>query len=345
MINGKKVLITGACGTVGSELVNQLLSIKYKVKSLIGLDNNESDLFYLEQFFGNDKRASFFLADMRDAKKICRKSEGIDIIFHAAAFKHVISCEKSPFEAVQTNIVGVQNVIAAAHENHVEKVIFTSTDKAVNPTSVMGTSKLLGEKLITAANANQINGKTIFASTRFGNVLGSRGSVIPIFREQIKKGGPVTLTDPLMTRFIMSIQEAVKLVINSSILANGGEVFITKMPVINIFDLAKVMIEELSPFYGHDIDKVKITTIGQKPGEKLYEELMNHEETRRSLELPNYFSVLPAFIGENEKNNYTYPEIIRQKVSRPYNSNNEDVLSKNDLRKFLHDNHLLLPER
>lgn len=177
----RKVLVTGACGTIGAELVRQLLN-NYSVGELIGLDNNESELFFLEQKHRQHSQGSFFLADIRDHGKLKSKMHGIDVVFHAAAFKHVILCERSPFEAVQTNILGVENIIKAALENNVERVIFTSSDKAVNPTSVMGTSKLMGERLMTAANSNLKSEGTIFASTRFGNVLGSRGSVIPIFR-------------------------------------------------------------------------------------------------------------------------------------------------------------------
>ena len=224
---------------------------------LIGIDNNESELFFLEQRFSEYNNTSFFLADVRDKDKLSRKMKYMNIVFHTAAFKHVILCERSPFEAVQTNILGVQNVISASIENRLERVIFTSSDKAVNPTSVMGTSKLMGERLITAANSNYREKGTSFASTRFGNVLGSRGSVIPIFREQIRRGGPITLTDFDMTRFIMSIKEAVRLVIESAYLAKGGEVFITKMPVIRISDLAEVMIDELAHHYGHSPQDIR----------------------------------------------------------------------------------------
>ena len=156
ILKNKRILVTGACGTVGSELVHQLLDGDSQVAGLIALDNNESELFFLEQRFLHDKRASFFLADMRDRDKLRRKTQGIDIIFHAAAFKHVILCERSPFEAVQTNINGVQNIIYAACENNVGKVIFTSTDKAVNPTSVMGTSKLMGEKIRSEEHTSEL---------------------------------------------------------------------------------------------------------------------------------------------------------------------------------------------
>ncbi len=339
----KRILITGACGTVGAELVRQLLEDNHNPAEVIALDNNESELFFLEQRFLQDGRARFFLADIRDRDKLCRKMKNIDIVFHVAAYKHVILCERSPFEAVQTNINGVQNIIYAACENQVEKVIFTSTDKAVNPTSVMGTSKLMGERIMTAANSNLSEGGPIFASTRFGNVLGSRGSVIPIFMEQIKKGGPVTLTDAAMTRFIMSIKDAVHLVIDSAGLAQGGDVFITKMQIILIKDLAEVMIEELAPQYGYNPEDISIKIIGSKPGEKMYEELMSMEETRRSVELSRYFVVLPAFRGIYRDIAYDYPEVISEVVTKPYASEDEPALSQDELRDFLIRNELLIP--
>ena len=336
----KRVLVTGACGTVGSELVRQLLQ-DYVVEELIALDNNESELFFLEQRFYQYNEATFFLGDVRDYEKLIRKMKGIDVVFHAAAFKHVIMCERSPFEAVRTNIMGVQNIIQAASDCKVKRVIFTSSDKAVNPTNVMGTSKLMGERLITAANNNQRTAEQVFASTRFGNVLGSRGSVIPIFREQIRRGKAVTLTDENMTRFIMSIQGAVQLVIDSATIASGGEVFITKMPVTRIKDLAEVMIDELAPVYGHNPDDIAIEIIGAKPGEKMYEELMNEEEIRRSWELERYFSVLPAFSSPYRTIKYRYSEFKSDEVKRVYNSNNEPPLSKIKLKKFLLANKLL----
>lgn len=342
-LKGKRVLVTGACGTVGSELVRQLLEER-GVDELIGLDNNESELFFLEQRFYKRFNANFYLADVRDKDKLTRRMEGIDIVFHTAAFKHVILCERSPFEAVLTNIIGVQNIVSAAIENHVNKVIFTSSDKAVNPTNVMGTSKLMGERLMTAANSNLRGEGPVFASTRFGNVLGSRGSVIPIFREQIRKGGPITLTDPQMTRFIMSIKGAVQLVIDSALFARGGEVLITKMPVIRIRDLAEVMIDELAPAYHHHPGDIRIETIGTKPGEKMYEELMSLEETRRTIELERYFVSIPAFTGLYRDIDYTYPDTVSETVSNPYNSANETPLSKRELTAFLQENHLLFDE-
>lgn len=335
----KRVLITGACGTVGSELVCQFLE-HYGVGELIALDNNESEIFFLEQRYSKHDNANFFLGDVRDRDKLTRKMQGVDVVFHTAAFKHVILCERSPFEAVQTNILGVQNLIHAACENKVRCVVFTSSDKAVNPTNVMGTSKLMGERLMTAANSNGREKGPIFVSTRFGNVLGSRGSVIPIFRDQIRRGGPVTLTDPDMTRFIMSIQEAVRLVIDSFSLARGGEVFVTKMPVIRIQDLAEVMIREVAPCYGYRPEDIRIEVIGRKPGEKLYEELMSQEETRRALELERYYVVIPAFASLYKKIGYEYDGVMSRKVDNAYHSGNEEPLTQTELASFLRRNNL-----
>jgi len=270
--------------------------------------------------------------------------KGIDVVFHVAALKHVVLCERSPLEAVQTNIHGVQNIINAAMENHVKKVIFTSSDKAVNPTNVMGTSKLMGERLMTAANSNSRENGCVYASTRFGNVMGSNGSVIPIFRRQIAKGGPVTLTHNEMTRFVMSIEEATRLVIDSAAIAQGGEVFITKMPVIRIRDLAEVMIQELAPVYGHNPNDIKIVEIGTKPGEKLYEELMSDEETRRAVELKDYFSILPAFRGLYSDISYDYQDVLSTSVTNPYISAKETVLKHDELRDFLNRANLLKTE-
>jgi len=337
----KIVLVTGSCGTVGSELIRQLLT--RTSCHVIGIDNNESKLFFQDQEYINNKRAYFFVTDVRDFEALSQKMVKVDIVFHCAALKHVILCERSPEQAVQTNIVGVQNVISSAQKNNVEKVIFTSSDKAVNPTNVMGTTKLMGERLMTAANSNKHSQGPIFASTRFGNVLGSSGSVFPIFYNQISKGGPVTLTNSSMTRFVMSVEESVQLVVDSAICAKGGEVFVTKMPVIRIENLAKAMIVELSSIYGHDADKIQIIETGTKPGEKLYEELMSCEEVRRAIELDRYFSILPAFRGIYHDYDYDYDDVINETVVQPYVSEEESPLSVEEIRALLREYNLLTP--
>jgi FlaA1/EpsC-like NDP-sugar epimerase len=332
----QRILITGCCGTVGSELVRQLLNEEcYSPLEVVGIDNNESALFFLEQQYLDDNRVRFFLGDIRDEQDLTRKFKGIDVVLHAAAFKHVIVCERVPDQVVQTNILGVQNVISAAQFNDVKTVIFTSSDKAVNPTNVMGTSKLMGERLITAANSHNHGDSPIFASTRFGNVLGSNGSVVRIFQKQISQGGPLTITNNEMSRFVMSIKQSGQMVLETALLAKGGEVFITKMPVIKIVDLARAMIDELATLYGYNSDTIETQVIGVKPGEKLYEELMSEDETRRSVELRNYFSVLPAFRSIYNNFEYDYEDLLKKNISKAYISSKEAPLSISEIRKLL----------
>ena len=332
----KTVFVTGACGTIGAELIRQLLSINPDgPKNIVAVDNNESGVFFEDHININNSRVQYFVADIRYENDLMRKMEGANIVFHCAALKHVVLCERSPEQAILTNIIGVQNIIEAARKNNVETVIFTSSDKAVNPTNVMGTSKLMGERLMTAANSTKKSHGPIFASTRFGNVLGSNGSVIPIFKKQIESGGPVTLTDRRMTRFIMSKEESVKLVIESAKLAKGGEVFVTKMPVVRIEDLAKAMIQELEFKNKAKNKNIKIIEIGVKPGEKLYEELMSIEETQRAIETKEYFSVLPAFRGMYENIVYKYNNTKHKKVNTPYISDDQECLSLTEIRSLL----------
>lgn len=347
--DGKTVLVTGGCGTVGRELVRQLLELGPREIRVV--DTNESEVFFLEQELQDFRRrhprhgtASLCqLGDVRDADKLNRMFSGVDIVLHTAALKHVILCERAPFDAVQTNILGVRNVIEAALNNDVERVIFTSSDKAVNPTNVMGTSKLMGERLITAANSLKMQRRTIFSSTRFGNVLGSRGSVIPIFARQIEQGGPVTLTDSRMTRFIMTLEDSCRLVLSAAEKARGGEVFVTKMPVIRIADLARVMIDELASDAGYRPGQIPLTEIGAKPGEKLYEELMSDEETRRTVELSEMFAVLPAFRSVYEEIAYDYEDLVSREVTDAYVSSPENAMSCGELREYCERHELFAP--
>ena len=322
LLKDKTVLLTGAAGTVGRELIKHILS--QGARELRVIDNNESEVFNLAEEFGERHRAyslgnnpsaaifHAYVGDVRDADKIDMKMRGVDLVFHVAALKHVILCEKSPFDAVQTNILGVKNIVNSAINHDVERVIFTSSDKAVNPTSVMGTSKLMGERLVSASHSLRGDGKTIFSSTRFGNVIGSRGSVVPIFYRQIKSGGPITLTDHRMTRFIMTIEESARLVLRAAELARGGEVFVTKMVVIQIKDLIDVMIDMLAP---SKRDSLEIKEIGAKAGEKMYEELVTEEETTRAVELQEMFAGLPAFRNAYEDIDYKYEDITQVKVA------------------------------
>lgn len=333
--NGKRILITGAAGTVGREIVKQLLS--FRPAELRLMDNNESETFFLMEEY-RDQNVYCFLGDVRDREKVQKLSESIDITIHCAAFKHVILSEFNPFDAVQTNIMGVENIIQASVACGVKHVLFTSSDKAVNPTNVMGTSKLMGERLITAANAVRNSSDSIFSSTRFGNVVGSRGSVVPLFMKQIRNGGPVTITDERMTRFIMTVEESARLVLQSLTMARGGEVFVTKMPVIRIPDLAEVMIEILAPRYNRKPTDLGISVIGAKPGEKLYEELLSEEEVGRATDLRDMFVVTPAFKSIYRDIRYEYCDIVSEKVKKSYISASEKPMDKQHIERYLTEN-------
>jgi len=333
--SGKNVFLTGVCGTVGRELLASLCGLD--VASIVGIDTNETELFFAREQLRKDPRVELYLCDVRIADQISRRMNGSDIVLHAAAYKHVDMCERSPQEAILTNIIGTQNVISAALENNVQRVIFTSSDKAVNPTSVMGTSKLMGERLVTAANAHSRDGSQIFSSIRFGNVVGSRGSVVPLFESQIAVGGPVTLTDRRMTRFVMSVQQAVKLVMDAVFLARGGEVIVTKMDVLRIEDLAAVMIEERAPSFGFDPKKIETVLIGTKPGEKMYEELTNEEEVRRTFDWGNYLVVKPA-LAANASDRFQDWERDGKALDDAYNSANAPAMDRETIRSFLRKN-------
>lgn len=333
----KTILVTGSCGTIGSELVRQLIGLD--VKKIICLDNNETELFFQIEEYRDCSVVTCHLADVRDYDELKLRFKNVDIVLHTAALKHVGLCEDSPVQAVKTNIVGTQNVIDAALANKVSRVIFTSSDKAVNPTNVMGTSKLMGERLITAASNSDPDlegdakevGRTIFASTRFGNVLGSRGSVIPLFKKQIENGGPITLTSYEMTRFVMSLEEACRLVLESVWLAQGGEVFVTKMPIAEIGHIANIMRRRLG---SRDSEALpEIVVIGSKPGEKMYEELMNDEEVRRTWDLGNFFVVVSAFTNEADFHYLSSCE----RVDRPYHSGNEKSMTEIECEKYLEE--------
>jgi FlaA1/EpsC-like NDP-sugar epimerase len=333
--------ISGVCGTIGRKLLERV--VKLEPKQVIGLDNNESELFYLYDEYRKSPTVKLYTADLRDRREVESRIAGSEIVLHAAAVKHVFLCEESPFAAIHANILGTQNIIDAAISTGVERLLLTSSDKAVNPTNVMGTSKLMAERLVSAANARPRIGGQVFAATRFGNVLGSRGSVIPLFIRQIRAGGPVTVTSPDMTRFIMTLDEAVGLVMDSLFLARGGEIFVTKMPVLRIGDLAQVMIEELAPDFGYRPNDIPIEIIGPRPGEKMYEELMNEEEIKRSIDLPQYFVIRPAILPGFRNIDYVYPQMnLNGAPDRPYNSKTAGSMSKSELRQYLRSHPILL---
>ena len=331
IVRGKKILVTGGAGSIGSGLVWKLLEHRPTVVRVF--DHDETRLVKLKQWMGERDNVRYLVGDVKDRDRLKYAVEGIDIIFHAAALKHVEGCEYNPFEAVKTNVIGTQNVIDVAIQEEVERVVFTSSDKAVNPTNVMGATKLLCERLITAANYYKGARKSIFSSVRFGNVVGSSGSVIPVFLGQIKRGGPVTLTDPNMTRFIMSEDQALELLIKATELARGGEIFIFKMRAIRIFDLAQVMIEKFAEGFGHRREGIEVKMIGKKPGEKLYEELMTESEAERALETDEMFIVLPE-MRELLSARFEYPG-ARKAESKSYRSCDCELLSRSQIERML----------
>jgi len=297
---GKNILITGGTGSVGSALVRRLLDFNPKVIRVFGID--EDAQFNLQQDLREHVNLRFLIGDIRDKERLVRALENIDIVFHAAALKHVPLCEYNPYEAVKTNVIGTQNLLDAAISENVSKVITISTDKAVNPANVMGATKLLAERLTIAANYYKGSKRTVFSSVRFGNIFGSRGSVVRVFEKQIQSGGPVTITHPDMTRFVVSIEGAIELVLRATQMARGGELFILKMPAINIKDLAEVMIEKLAPNYGHDPERIQIKIIGKRKAEKMHEELITEDEAKSSLETEDMEIVLPE--TNNNRNQY-----------------------------------------
>ena len=314
----KKVLVTGGSGSIGQKIVKELLN--YDVDVVRVLDNNETALFDLEQDL-NSSKIRTLVGDIRDYRRLERAFKDIDIIFHAAAYKHVPLCEYNPIDAVKTNVIGTQNIIDAAITCEVDKVILISTDKAVNPVNVMGATKLLAERLMISSNVYSGRGGTKFSCVRFGNVLNSRGSVIPVFKKQISNGGPVTITDERMTRFIMHIHEAAKLILTAGSLSNGGEIFILKMPSVKVPDLAEAMIEYYAPKYGFNIDDIDVEIIGRRVGEKLHEELMTPEEIVCAEDNGDLF-IIRNEINEN------HPDFV-------YNSSEIELLSKHEILKIL----------
>ena len=316
--NNKRIMVTGGTGSIGSKIVEKLLSSNpYQVRVY---SRDEAKQFELQNQF-NSEKISYLIGDVRDKDRLYMAMENVDIVFHAAALKHVPFCEKNPFEAMKTNVIGTQNVVENSLYRGVKKFIGISTDKAVNPSNVMGTTKLLAERLVI--NAEEYKGlkDTIFSCVRFGNVLNSRGSVLQIFKNKIEKNEPLPITDENMTRFIMSIDDAVELVLKASKLAVGGEIFILKMPTVKIIDLAKAYAEIVNPDY-----KFEYKLIGKKPGEKIHEELMINEETEYVREVDGMY-VIPY--TKKAKEHYSkFPKITIDTYSSEKNNLSVDEIKK-----------------
>jgi FlaA1/EpsC-like NDP-sugar epimerase len=288
---GKTVIVTGGTGSIGSEIVRYLLNTEVKQIRVYSRDEHKQHELSHEL---TDDRLRFLIGDVRDKDRMDFAFRGTDVCFHAAALKHVPSSEYNPFEAVKTNVIGTQNVIELAIKHDLEKVIAISTDKAVDPISVLGATKLMMERLISAANAAKGHSRTTLSSVRFGNVLNSRGSVVTLWQKQIESGQPVTVTDRRATRFFMEIPEAVDLIFTAYELMQGGEVFVLKMKrKKKILDFAREVIAAHAPG-----KKVPIQFIGMRPGERLHEILLTEDETGRAVEVDNLFVILPKMLED-----------------------------------------------
>jgi len=281
MFTDKVLLITGGTGSFGNAVLQRFLNSPIREIRIFSRDEKKQD--DMRQFYASNK-IKYYIGDVRNFESINSAMKGVDFVFHAAALKQVPSCEFFPTEAVRTNVLGCENVLNAALENEVKRVIVLSTDKAVYPINAMGMSKALSEKVMIAKSRNVVDPDMVFCGTRYGNVMASRGSVIPLFIDQIKKGNPITITDPNMTRFMMTLDGAVDLVIFAFQNGRPGDIFVQKAPATTIEILAKALLG----LYKADIP-VKI--IGTRHGEKLYETLVNREEMAKAEDLGQYFRI------------------------------------------------------
>jgi UDP-glucose 4-epimerase len=325
----KTILITGGTGSFGNAFIFKILKSKINFKEIRVFSRDEKKQDDLRKKINNYK-IKFLLGDVRDVDSIKKAIKNVDFIFHAAALKQVPSCEFYPLEAVKTNILGTNNVIQLAIENLVKKVVVLSTDKAVYPINAMGMSKALMEKIAISnfSLSDKNTDKTIICVTRYGNVLASRGSVVPLFIDQIQKNKPVTLTDPKMTRFIMPMEKAIELVIFAMKSAKGGEIFVQKTPAANINNILKAILEIYKK------KKYKIRHIGTRHGEKAYESLLTKEEMLSAKDMGNYFRI------DSDQRDLNYDLYFKKgknyfKNVEDYNSNNTKQLSVTEIKKIL----------
>lgn len=325
MFNNKILLITGGTGSFGNAVLNRFINSEIKEIRIFSRDEKKQDDMRNRI---NNPKVKFFIGDVRDIFSIDHAMAGVDYVFHAAALKQVPSCEFFPMQAVQTNIIGTQNLINSAIKHNVKKVIVLSTDKAVYPINAMGISKAMMEKIMIASSRDLSgSSKTIICGTRYGNVMASRGSVIPLFIKQIKNGESITITDPEMTRFMMTLEDAVDLVIFAFQNGNNGDIFVQKAPAATIKTLANSLLKLYD-------SKNKIKIIGTRHGEKLYEALVNREDMAKAEDLINYFRI-PA---DNRDLNYNrFFTEGKENISEveDYHSHNTEQLDEEGMIKLL----------
>jgi len=331
MFEGKKILITGGTGSLGSALTSRLLN--EGVDTIRIFSRNENKQITMSSKF-NDDRLRFLLGDIRDYSRLVRAMEDIDIVFHAAALKHVPVIEYNPFEAIKTNVIGSQNVIDACLEENVSKAVAIGTDKAVSPLNTYGATKLLMEKLfVTASNyLKKERHKTKFTALRYGNVLGSSGSVIPKFIQQIKNKEKVTITDPNMTRFSITMNEALDFILNATKIAKGSEIFVPKLRAYTINDVKNALFELL--------EKTDEENIGIREGEKLNEILINSDEIRYTWEYENMYMILNPSVQQHKPiDEFSNKNKITDMTD--YSSGNVEKISKDKMKTIIANSGLL----
>ena len=324
MLNNKKILITGGTGSFGKEFVKFVLQRYKKIKKLIIFSRDELKQYEMRKIYPDEKYPfiRFFIGDIRDYSRLSRAFDDIDIIIHAAALKHVPLAENDPFEFIKTNVYGAQNIIEASLERGIKKVITLSTDKASAPINLYGATKLCSDKLFSAANNIKGKRNITFSTVRYGNVMASRGSVIPLFLNQYKKKELFTITDPRMTRFNISLHEAIQMVLWVTKNAKGGEIFVPKIPSIKILDLIKA----IDP-------KANYKIIGLRPGEKLHEDLITKDESMHTFDLKNYYAIINPAINSLQR---YYKGIKKIAPDKSYNSkDNPDYLSISKIKKLI----------
>ena len=322
IFENKTLLITGGTGSFGNAVLNRFLRTDIKEIRIFSRDEKKQDDMrheYQAKYPEDFEKIKFYIGNVRDLQSVKNAMHGVDYIFHAAALKQVPSCEFFPLEAVKTNVMGTDNVLTAAIEEGVKKVICLSTDKAAYPVNAMGTSKAMMEKVIVAKSRTVSPEETSICCTRYGNVMCSRGSVIPLFIEQIKNGMPITITEPQMTRFIMSLEEAVELVLFAFEKAESGDIMVQKAPACTIDTLAKAVIKI---FHG---DPSTIKVIGIRHGEKMYETLLTNEECANAIDLGNFYRVPCDKRDLNYDKYFVEGDTERNKLTE-FNSNNTDLL-------------------
>jgi len=323
MFNDKIILISGGTGSFGNAVLRRLLETDVKEIRILSRDEKKQD--DMRKHYNSDK-LKFFIGDVRDKQSVENAVKGVNYIFHAAALKQVPSCEFFPLEAVKTNILGTDNVLEAAIDNNVERVVCLSTDKAVYPINAMGLSKAMMEKVMMAKS--KLSDSTVLCATRYGNVMASRGSVIPLFVEQIRAGKPITITDPNMTRFMMTLDDSVDLVFFAFTNSTPGEVFIQKSPATTIAILAEAIAQLMN------VPDHPINIIGTRHGEKLYEVLLSREEMAAAQDMGEYYRVVPDLRDLNYGKYFSEGEIKLSKAE-DYNSHNADRLDLEGTKNLL----------